>query len=140
PLLRFVEEHTTLSDSNPDGAGWALTFPFPKRPGEDGIAVSSGFPDSTAGQKMRAGKLSFSRVFPPAPFLCKVRRKPKEIPDSPEDQAGPPSPLRSGGRKCGTLLTESLAEFTNEKNGEFNFHSPFAPVFSSLLLRGRCRA
>ena len=26
PLLRFVEEHTTLSDSNPDGAGWALTF------------------------------------------------------------------------------------------------------------------
>ena len=25
PLLRFVEEHTTLSDSNPDGAGWALT-------------------------------------------------------------------------------------------------------------------
>ncbi len=26
PLLRFVEEHTTLSDSNPDGAGWALTY------------------------------------------------------------------------------------------------------------------
>ena len=26
PLLRFVEEHTTLSDSNPDGAGWALTI------------------------------------------------------------------------------------------------------------------
>ena len=21
-----MEEHTTLSDSNPDGAGWALTF------------------------------------------------------------------------------------------------------------------
>ena len=25
PLFRFVEEHTTLSDSNLDGAGWALT-------------------------------------------------------------------------------------------------------------------
>ena len=28
PLFRFVEEHTTLSDSNPDGAGWALTKNF----------------------------------------------------------------------------------------------------------------
>ena len=24
-----MEEHTTLSDSNLDGAGWALTFPWP---------------------------------------------------------------------------------------------------------------
>ena len=29
PLFRFVEEHTTLSDSNLDGVGWALTYEHP---------------------------------------------------------------------------------------------------------------
>ena len=42
PLLRFVEEHTTLSASNPDGAGWALTLNIDNNPAERlnrGIAI-----------------------------------------------------------------------------------------------------
>lgn len=116
-------------------------LPVPEATGERRDRGFIRFPGFHGRTKNAGGKTLENESFPARTLFMQSQAKAERNTGFPGRSGRSPVPLRSGGRKCGTLLTESLAEFTNaKKNGEFDSHSPFAPVFSSLLLRGRCRA
>lgn len=114
-LTKFRQQRISREDRIlpvPEATGGRLDRSFIRFPGFHGRTKNAG------------GKTLENESFPARTLFMQSQAKAERNTGFPGRSGRSPVPLRSGGRKCGTLLTESLAEFTNAKKRRIQF--PFA--------------